>query len=76
VINPSHKQPSLGEAVRVPGARSASEPPKGPPMNYASAFAYASKSILSDPYAPARPHRKVRHRRRRIQTGPLHRDSR
>jgi hypothetical protein len=40
-------------------------------MNYASAFAYASKSFLSDPYAPARPHRKVRHRRRRIQAGLL-----
>jgi hypothetical protein len=40
-------------------------------MNYASAFAYASKSLLSDPYAPARPHRKVRNRRRRLGAGML-----
>jgi hypothetical protein len=40
-------------------------------MNYASAFAYASKSFLSDPYAPTRSHRKVRSRRRRIRNGLL-----
>jgi hypothetical protein len=40
-------------------------------MSYASAFAYASNSILSDPYAPSRSHPRVRSRRRRIRFGLL-----
>lgn len=40
-------------------------------MSYASAFAYASKSILPDPYAPSRPHQRVRSRRRRVRVGLL-----
>jgi hypothetical protein len=40
-------------------------------MTYAAPFAYASKAILPDPYAPNRPHRKVRHRRLRIRAALL-----
>jgi hypothetical protein len=38
-------------------------------MTYASAFAYASRSITPDPYAPTHSHRKVRSRRRRFRLG-------
>jgi hypothetical protein len=38
-------------------------------MTYASAFAYASRSILPDPYAPTQSHRKTRSRRRRFRLG-------
>jgi hypothetical protein len=41
-------------------------------MTYAAPFAYASKSIFPDPYAPvARPHRRVRQRRSRIRRALL-----
>jgi hypothetical protein len=38
-------------------------------MTYASAFAYASRSIAPDPYAPTLSQRKVRSRRRRFRLG-------
>jgi hypothetical protein len=74
-MNTSHTALRLEEAVRTRGAQPPQQP-KGPPMSYAAAFAYASKSLLSDPYAPARPHRKVRNRRRRVRIGLLPRGSR
>jgi hypothetical protein len=41
-------------------------------MTYAAPFAYASQAIIPDPYSPAaRPHRKVRQRRRRLRTAPF-----
>jgi hypothetical protein len=38
-------------------------------MTYASAFAYASRTIIPDPYAPTQSTRRVRSRRRRFRFG-------
>jgi hypothetical protein len=38
-------------------------------MTYAAAFAYASRQIMPDPYAPTQSQRRVRSRRRRFRMG-------